>query len=868
MPAIYGSAGGGADRGPAGPEPGRYRTPVEAADLPVGRTPVRRTPMVLLVLALLAAPALARSPELSEEHARWLDDVRPLLSKTARKAFLALTQEYQREAFIAAFWAARDPSPETPHNEERQRYYERLEEARERFGDDWEDQRAAVWALNGEPNDVMATDCGVLTWPLELWTYRHAGYLGRPVEILFYQQYGGGPFRLWNPAEGYKVLLPTAGPTNPNNKAGFRRVMMLYCAELWDDTFDLLVAIRRIERDQGISSALAAGPLETEDPEWLLAFHAVSTDAPEDAEPLAAELTVRFPEPYRQRTVAQGVLSVPREAGAPVAVGDRSSYSFELTGEVLRGEELFESFRYRFEVPEERLRGDTVPLVFERYLRPGAYTWIVKLEDLGSGRVFREERAVEVPLLDGLEEAAELPGEVAAAVEETLAAGAGEAASIRFVGRQEREATEGLQRFEAAVRGDGVDKVAFFLDGRQILAKTRPPYGVELDLGRLPRRHTVRVVALAPDGEELATDEIVVNPGRHALRVRWVEPRPGGAVPGPVRARVEVEAPEGERVETVELYRADERLVTLFHEPWVFPLEIPADATYLRAVATLEDGTTAEDLLLVASADFSEELEVRLVEVFSTVTDSSGRPVRDLGATDFRVSESGRPQELLRFERLEDLPLHTTLLVDTSASMAEHLAQVRTIAQGFFEATLRPRDRASVMTFAERPREATPFTADLDAISAGLASLVAGRGTALWDSVVHAVYGLQGATGQRALVLLSDGEDRRSRFDAEEAARYATSAGVTVYAIALKSGTTRGGRSGLARLAELTGGRLFLLDAPADLAAATTAIQQDLRSRYLLVYQAPEGGDDDFREIDVQVTRAGLSVRALRGYFP
>ena len=867
MPAIDGSPGGGADRGPAGREPGRFTTPVEAADLPVGRTPVRRTPTVLLVLALLAAAALAAPAGLSEDHASWLDDVRPLLSKAERKAFLALTQDHQREAFITAFWASRDPRPETAGNAFEERYYVRLEQARQRFGD-WNDHRTAVWAVNGEPSGLLATDCGVLTWPMELWTYGYAERLGHSVEILFYQRFGGGPFRMWSPAEGYKVLLPTLHEQGQEDDGDFRAVLRKYCGEVLEDVWLLLDAIERIDADEGLTSARAAGPPENRDPEWLLSFHAFSTDASGDAEPLSAELAFAFPEPYRQRVVARAVVGVPREAASPVRVGEDSSFSFLLTGEILRGEELFESFRYRFEVPAHRLEGDTVPLVFERYLRPGAYTWIVKLEDLGSGRVFREERAVEVPLLDGLEDAAELPGEVAEAVEDTLAAGAGEAASIRFVGRRERDATDGLQRFEAEVRGDGVDTVAFFLDGRRILTKTRPPYGVELDLGRLPRRHTVRVVALGPAGVELATDEIVVNPGRHDLRVRWVEPRPGGAVPGPVRARVEVEAPEGERVETVELYRDDELMATLYQAPWLLPLEITPDATYLRAVATLEDGTTAEDLLLVATGDFSEELEVRLVEVFATVTDPSGRSVRDLGREQFRVSESGRPQELLRFERLEDLPLHVTLLVDTSASMAEHLQEVRAIAQGFFADILRARDRASVMTFAERPREATPFTADLDSLSAGLAGLVAGRGTALWDSVVHAVYGLQGASGQRALVLLSDGEDRQSRFDFEEAARYATSAGITVYAIALKSGSARNARANLGRLAELTGGRLFLLDAPADLASASTAIQEDLRSRYLLVYQAPEGGGDDFREIDVEVTRAGLSVRALQGYFP
>ncbi|MEZ5332370.1 MAG: VWA domain-containing protein [Thermoanaerobaculia bacterium] len=272
--------------------------------------------------------------------------------------------------------------------------------------------------------------------------------------------------------------------------------------------------------------------------------------------------------------------------------------------------------------------------------------------------------------------------------------------------------------------------------------------------------------------------------------------------------------------------------------------------------------------MLVSTADYSEELDVRLVEVFASVLDGSGRPVLDLDADEFRIAEDGEPQTILRFERLEDLPLWVTVLVDTSASMADYLPDVRRVAREFFESTLREEDRASVMTFAERPREATAFTDDLDALSAGLAGLAAGRGTALWDSVVHAVYGLQGSSGQRTLVLLTDGEDRQSRFDFEEAARYANAAGVTVYGIALKSGVKRAARGNLERLAELTGGRLFLLDGPDDLGRAATTIQQELRSRYLLAYQAPQGGGEELRTVEVTVARPGLAVRALRGYYP
>ena len=58
----------------------------------------------------------------------------------------------------------------------------------------------------------------------------------------------------------------------------------------------------------------------------------------------------------------------------------------------------------------------------------------------------------------------------------------------------------GRLRVEAAALGDGIAKVRFHLNGRPVLAKTRPPYSVELDLGSAPRQHHLEAVALAADG--------------------------------------------------------------------------------------------------------------------------------------------------------------------------------------------------------------------------------------------------------------------------------------------------------------------------------------------------------------------------------
>ena len=118
--------------------------------------------------------------------------------------------------------------------------------------------------------------------------------------------------------------------------------------------------------------------------EWLRTFLAQSTDVPAGAEPLAARLELAFPARRQSRTVVQGVVSVPREEAQVERLGSTALYSFLLDGEVLRKGELFESFRFKFTLPEASAAvGDAIPLVFERSLRPGAYKLVadVTLED-------------------------------------------------------------------------------------------------------------------------------------------------------------------------------------------------------------------------------------------------------------------------------------------------------------------------------------------------------------------------------------------------------------------------------------------------------------------------------------------------------
>ena len=62
-------------------------------------------------------------------------------------------------------------------------------------------------------------------------------------------------------------------------------------------------------------------------------------------------------------------------------------------------------------------------------------------------------------------------------------------------------------------------------------------------------------------------------------------------------------------------------------------------------------------------------VDVRLVNIYATVIDSTGRYVNGLKNTDFLVEEDGRRQTLTHFEQNQDTPVSLGVLLDTSGSM-------------------------------------------------------------------------------------------------------------------------------------------------------------------------------------------------------
>ena len=425
-------------------------------------------------------------------------------------------------------------------------------------------------------------------------------------------------------------------------------------------------------------------------------------------------------------------------------------------------------------------------------------------------------------------------------------------------------------RFSARHGGE-FEKVAFFLDGKQLISKRRPPYSVELDLGDAAEPHRVRVVGYAA-GNEVATDQIWLNQGAQRFRVRLVEPRPGGIYPGSLTARIEVSTPDGSDPERVEFWVNDELSTELLQPPFSSSLVLPGnELAVVRAVAYLADGSAAEDAVVINATGFAEEVAVQLVEVQAIVLDRDGLPVLGLGQDQFELFEDDNQQTLLRFEETVEASLQAALLIDRSVSMEPHLDIVTAAALEFSRDALQSQtDRISVLSFADATVVDQEFTSNPTEVERALAGLDANGTTALYDAVVQALNYFDGVAGLGSLILFSDGRDEVSQLTLDLTIETAQRAGVVVYTIGFEDASVdRDTREVLAELAEETGGRAFFLDDSEQIAAIYESILVDLRSGYLLTYQSNSTQpESEYREIRVEVEGRGLEVRARRGYRP
>jgi Ca-activated chloride channel homolog len=809
--------------------------------------------------------------ELPEKYRVFLEEVDPILTDLERDTMLRLTSDYQRDRFIEEFWKRRSVGPDGLRVEFRDIYELRVAQARQLFRNIRCDQ-ARVFLVHGPPDSRRKFECVDVLYPVEFWYYERMEALRMSkVLLLFYQPLGAGDFRLWTPTDGRNALLVGGMPgmaTNP------RRVNTTRCFEY----ADVLKAVNQIEAQWGVTGAMKMGAELREgqkptDVEGADAILQMTTDVPPDAVRLPLQRTLRFPEMVGSKMRMELTLLLERESVATKTMGPVDFFDFDVVGEVVKGQRLVDNFRYRFDFPTNAVSGPFVPLKFERELFPGEYRIKVKVADANRNAAGLVEETIRIP---------DVP-DVVLTPEEKASRDAGRAAVARLVAESgtpkgailllpiAREFATGLIRFETRVSSPDVAAADFFLDNVKISTKRRPPFAVDLDLGELPRRHVVKVVAYAKDGKVLGDDEMTLNEGREAFRVRITAPEKGVRLAGPVRVVADLALPETKELEGVEFWVNETLAGVLRQPPWEKLVDVPRskDLGFLRVVAALTDGSKTEDLRYYNAPKYLTEERVQAVELYTSVL-SKGRPVTGLAKEAFTILEDGVPQVLDGFEVVTNLPLSLGIGIDTSGSMEDSLVDAQKAANEFLKDVMTPRDRCFLVNFDNEPQLVTRFTTDRERLAQAMAGMRAQGSTALWDAIVYGLFQFQGVRGRKAYVILTDGEDRSSKFAFEAAVDYAKKSGVALYFIGLRiPGTQLEVRSKLTKLSRETGGAAYFVQSSQGLARIYAEINEELRSQYLLSYlpQNKTPGNA-WRKIEVKMTPSSYVARTISGYYP
>ena len=271
------------------------------------------------------------------------------------------------------------------------------------------------------------------------------------------------------------------------------------------------------------------------------------------------------------------------------------------------------------------------------------------------------------------------------------------------------------------------------------------------------------------------------------------------------------------------------------------------------------------------------KVDVKLVNVYVTVTNAQGGPVAGLKKDNFNLQEDGRDQTISVFDKESAVPLSIALAIDTSLSTRHDLPLEQASAKRFARTIMRPVDALSVFGFNETVLQSTSYTADLKRIDDGIDHIRLGAATALFDAIYLASRSLGHRQGRKVLVLITDGGDTVSKIDYQQALRAAEEAECIVYSIIVvpienSAGRETGGEHALIQLSEDTGGKYYYATSMSQLDEAFRQISDELRTQYLLAYYPSQRlSESQFRSIQVTVSgpadASSYRVRHRAGYY-
>jgi Ca-activated chloride channel family protein len=252
------------------------------------------------------------------------------------------------------------------------------------------------------------------------------------------------------------------------------------------------------------------------------------------------------------------------------------------------------------------------------------------------------------------------------------------------------------------------------------------------------------------------------------------------------------------------------------------------------------------------------------------------RLVTGLEQEDFQVFENNNGQKITSFAS-EDAPVSIGIIFDLSGSMTSKLIRARESILQFIK-TANPQDEFFVIGFNDRPELIEDFTNSVEDIQARLATVRSGHRTALLDAIYYGVAKMKDARHERkALLVVSDGGDNRSRYTEGEVRSQVRESDVEIYSIGIfdpyaPTPEERTGPQLLNDLSEETGGRLFRVDDIAEMGDIAEKISTELRNQYMIGYRPKDlTRDGKWRKVKVKVNPPSglppLTVHARTGYY-
>ena len=276
-------------------------------------------------------------------------------------------------------------------------------------------------------------------------------------------------------------------------------------------------------------------------------------------------------------------------------------------------------------------------------------------------------------------------------------------------------------------------------------------------------------------------------------------------------------------------------------------------------------------------------INAELVQLHVRVIDRNNRPIDNVPRADFHIFEDGVPQTIETFTR-EEVPISYGLAVDTSGSLRSQLQSVIDAGKTIINSN-KPGDETFLVRFISSDKIETvqDFTSNKEMLLDGLDSFyVEGGQTAVIDAVYLSAEhvseyrkGDEGDRRRRALIVITDGEDRNSFYKQEQLFARLREEDVQIFVIGFVNELEK--EAGLIRksprekavalinkLASETGGRAFFPESVAELPQIANDIVRDLRTQYVIAYNPTNKAQDGtYRAIKVTVDQASGSDKRI-----